>query len=83
MTELKPTRSKFGQLGFSSLTFSCINGPWAGPILNASLNNRDNTYWQSSMMGYVEIIRVAGHWHIELIPKATIGRPCGWMPPPM
>ena len=28
----------------SSLSVSCINGLWAGPILNVSLNNMDGTY---------------------------------------
>ena len=32
---------------------------------------------------YAETIQAVGRWGIELIPKATIGRPCTRMPPPM
>ena len=46
-----------------------------GPILNALLTNRDNIYWQNSMMEYAETIQAARRWLIELIPKATIGQP--------
>ena len=77
--ELKPLRSKSRQLGSPSLTVSYINGPWAGPTLSASLTRRDNTCWQDFIMGYTKITQATGRWHIELIPKATIGRPCVWI----
>ena len=45
MTKLRPTRSRSKRHGSPSLMNGCISDPWAGPpILNVSLNNRDNTY---------------------------------------
>ena len=83
MTKLRPTRSKSRQRGSPSLTNSCISDPWAGPILNSSLNNKDNTYWRNFMKGYAEITQVVGHWHIGPIPKVTTGRPCEQMSSPV
>ena len=82
MIKLRPTRSRSRRYGSLSLTNSCISDPWAGPILNTSLNNRDSTYWQNFMKGYAETTQVVRHWHIGPIPKVTTGRPDGKMSPP-
>ena len=82
MIKLRPTRSRSRRHSSLSLTNNCISDPWAGPILNASLNNRDSTYWQNFMKGYAETTQAVGHCHVGPIPKVTISRPYGQMLPP-
>ena len=80
---MRPIKSNSKRHGSLLLTDNCISDPWAGPILNASLNNRGSTYCQNFMKGYVVTIQEVVHWHIGPIPKGTIGQPCRQMPPPM
>ena len=63
--ELPDNRAKARKIQVQAARFPLNNNQLykrslGGPILNASLNNRDSTYWQNSTMEYAEIIQVAG-----------------------